>query len=221
MRIEHKIILQKRTTSEVLRALFSGINNFDDWDKNLRKIAISEIGSTYRNDPKGPLKCRGLFLGDSFELFVEILYKILPGSPSLGRIFDYRPASIKKGVEDNGVDGFGKNREGKNCVVNIKYRSNKIEFLSANEDHLCNMFPQGMIHFGVEGMGEKGPKKSKLHFIITTAKGLHFHTEQKMFDNRVCCISIEEIKYAVDGVSSFWDKARKMIEKSIKENEIS
>lgn len=221
MKIEHKMVLQRRTTAEVLRSLFEGANSFDEWDKNLRKIAVSDVGSTYRNHPKGPLKCRGLFLGDSFELFVEIMYKILPGNSSLGRIFDYRPASVKKGVRDNGVDGFGKNKEDKNCVVNIKYKSNKIEFVSANEDHLCNMFPQGIIHFGVDGMGERGPRKAKLHFVVTTAKGLHFYTDREMFDNRVCCVSLEEIKYAVDGISSFWNKARKIIEKSIKENGIS
>ena len=71
---------------------------------------------------------------------MEILLKSHAYDNRLG-ITDYKPVQS----DDNGVDGVGYNLIGEKCVVQVKYRSNKKDVLSANKDHLSNMISDGMI----------------------------------------------------------------------------
>ena len=112
-------------------------------------------------------------------------------------------------INDNGVDGVGLNINGDKCVVQIKYRSNNYELLSSNKDNLSNLFSDGMLNHDV--VYDNKNKKNYRHFIFTTAKGLHFYTEQEMFKKRIKCFGYKEIKQLVDKNYAFWNTIQESI----------
>lgn len=141
------------------------------------------------------------YKGDGFELFVEALIKLSPIDNRIG-IGNYEP--IQMG--DTGVDGKGIGINGKKATVQVKYRSNHNQVLTANGDHLSNFVMSSAFHEKID----VDDKNNML--IVTTAKGLHHFTETEMFINKVRCIGYEELRSLVDNNSLFWDCFRKLCE---------
>jgi hypothetical protein len=54
------------------------------------------------------------------------------------------------------------------------------------------------------------------HFVFTTAKGLHYFTDNEMFLNKVKCFAIDDFKLMVDGNVHFWDKCRSIVDGLLK-----
>ena len=148
------------------------------------------------------------YLGDGFESFIEVLLALHPVDNRLG-VYNYQPNL----TNDNGVDGTGLNPRLEKCVIQIKYRGNNNKVLTTNEDHLGNLIVDGMGQFGVV-YDQENPKNFR-HFVFTTAKGLHFYTDQEMFKNRVKCFGFEELEKLVDKNLIFWQKAYTLINESI------
>lgn len=145
------------------------------------------------------------YKGDGFELFAEALIKLSPADNRIA-IGNYTPVT----VDDTGVDGIGIGIDGKPATVQVKYRSNSTQLLTANEDHLSNFVVASMLRYNVE----QSSKTNML--IITTAQGLHYFTDGEMFKKQVRCLGYNELRELVDNNTLFWDKFRELIKESRK-----
>jgi len=140
------------------------------------------------------------YKGDGFELLVEALIKMSPVDNRIG-ISDY---VIVKENEDKGIDGRGVGIDGKTATVQVKYRSDTTQVLTANKDHLSN-FVMTSIFDGVD----KDSFNNML--IITTAEGLHHFTDNEMFLGKVRCIGYKQMRELLDNNVLFWDKFRELL----------
>ena len=81
--------------------------------------------------------------------------------------------------------------------------------MTANEDHLSNMFTDGMLSHDV--VADMTDQNNYRHFVYTTAKSLHFYTDNEMFKKKVRCVGYSELRSMLDNNLPFWDKARNII----------
>lgn len=139
------------------------------------------------------------YRGNGLELFTELLLTMF----SLDARFGISNYTIVQ-IDDVGVDGYGIGTNGKPATVQVKFRPSNYA-LSANIDHLSNFTSSSMIHYDVD------PKDSHNMLIITTAKGLHPHTDTEMFANKVRCIGYKQLQQIVDNNIPFWDAFRKEV----------
>ena len=185
---------QFRTTSHDLSGLFNGVNLFSTL---MRRIEQQSTIDPIRYDPDK-------YKGDAFEFFVE-LFLTINATDNRVFVYNYKPIPAD---EDGGADGIGTNMLGENCVVQIKFRGNVEHMLTANEDHLSNLIVAGA-HLGVSFDNKN--KKNFRHFVFTTAKSLHFYTDEQMFKGKVFCFGYEEFKKMVDNNLQFWNKCREIV----------
>jgi hypothetical protein len=143
------------------------------------------------------------YLGDGFEFFGEALIKLSPVDNRIG-IGSFSP--ILEG--DTGVDGVGIGIDGNPATVQFKYRSDNTQVLTANEDHLSNFVMSSLIRYGVN------PKTNTNMLIITTAEGLHYFTNNEMFQKQVRCIGYNQLRELVDNNILFWNSFRELIKNS-------
>lgn len=143
------------------------------------------------------------YVGDGFELFAEALIKLSPTDNRIA-IGNYQP--VTNG--DTGVDGFGIGVDGNPATVQVKYRSNSMTRLTANQDHLSNFVTASLLRYGVD-------VKSRTNMlIITTAAGLHYFTNSEMFQKQVRCLGHDQLRQMVDNNILFWNYFRNLIEES-------
>ena len=143
-------------------------------------------------------------MGDGFEFFIELFLMLHPCDNRIG-VYNYTPIQ----ENDNGVDGMGVNIRNENCVIQIKYRANTQSLLTANQDHLSNMFSDGMLSHNV--ISDNTDAKNYRHFVFTTARGLHFYTDNEMYKNKVRCIGFNDFRSMLDNNIVFWNKCREII----------
>jgi hypothetical protein len=181
------------TKAHDLEGLFNGVNRMSQFMRNLESQAqIDPI----RYDVNK-------YVGDGFEFFVELFLHLHPVDNRVG-VYGYKPNQ----ENDNGVDGIGKNIRNEDCVVQVKYRSNTSTLLTANTDHLSNLFSDGMLSFGVISDAKE---KNYRHFVFTTADGLHFYTDNEMFKGKVKCFGYKEFRAMLDNNQPFWDNVRNVV----------
>jgi len=190
-----------------LLGLFDKTNKISTFMNKVEKQSLLDVTRYDANKYKG----------DAFEFLVEILLKSHAYDNRLG-ITSYDPVQS----DDNGVDGVGINLSGEKCVVQVKYRSNKGAVLTANQDHLSNMISDGMFKHGVSADPAKlslitEGKVAPLHYVITTATGLHHYTDNENFKGYVHCIGYDQLRAMLDNNLSFWNLCRQ-ISKSIIES---
>ena len=190
-----------------LLGLFDKTNKISTFMNKVEKQSLLDVTRYDANKYKG----------DAFEFLVEILLKSHAYDNRLG-ITSYDPVQS----DDNGVDGVGVNLSGEKCVVQVKYRSNKGAVLTANQDHLSNMISDGMFKHGVSADPVKlslitEGKVAPLHYVITTATGLHHYTDNENFKGYVHCIGYDQLRAMLDNNLSFWNLCRQ-ISKSIIES---
>jgi len=181
-----------------LSALFEGTNLVSTFMNKLEKQSLIDPD---RYDPQK-------YKGDGFEFFVEIFLKSHAYDNRIG-ITNYEPVQSN----DNGVDGVGINLSNEKCVVQIKYRSNKNSSLTSNGDSLSNLISDGMFQHGVAALPDKlkliqEGKSAPLHYVITTAKGLHHYTDNENFKGYVHCIGYDDLRSMLDNNLSFWNLCR-------------
>jgi hypothetical protein len=145
------------------------------------------------------------FIGDLFEIFAEAFFIQFKSDNRIG-VFDYRPVSA---IDDNGVDGFGKNIEGEPCTVQVKYRGNPTYLLK--ERDIKQFAYQSIINYNVDW------KKSNNMIVFTNCEGLHWYTDSKVFDGRIRVINGETISKLIDNNEGFWNTFRELIINSVKE----
>ena len=188
--IEHNF----KTKAHSLINLFDGVRKMSTFMRRLEQEAQVD-----------PLRYDTFkYLGDGFEFFVELFLRLHPTDNRVG-IYDYHPIQDN----DNGVDGVGMNILNQKSVVQIKYRTNTQQLLTANQDHLSNMFTDGMMSHGV--VTDNSNLKNYRHFIFTTAEGLHHYTDQEMYKSKVKCIGYDDFRSMLDNNLFFWTKATEII----------
>lgn len=139
------------------------------------------------------------YKGDGFELFVEALIKLHPVDNRIG-ICNY---TVQEGL-DTGIDGRGVGIDGRLATVQVKYRSDKTQLLTANKDHLSNFVMSSLF----EGVDKESTNNM---LIITTADNLHHFTDNEMFLNKVRCIGYKQLRELVDNNINFWNKFRELL----------
>jgi hypothetical protein len=145
------------------------------------------------------------FIGDLFEIFAEAFFIQFKSDNRIG-VFDYKPVSS---VDDNGVDGFGKNIEGEPCTVQVKYRRNPKYLLK--ERDIKQFAYQSIINYGIDF------KKSNNMIIFTNCEGLHWYTDTNVFDKRMRVINGETISKLIDNNEGFWNTFKELVINSVKE----
>lgn len=182
-----------QTKAHDLNWLFDGV---DTISKFMNRLYKQSLWDTARYETLN-------YCGDGFEFFVELFLQLHPCDNRVG-VYDYVPAQ----ENDNGVDGVGVNIRGEKCVVQVKYRSDVTRELTANVDHLSNMFSDGMLAHNV--VADNEDKKNIRHFVFTTSKGLNFYTDQEMFKSKVKCFGYDDFKSMLNDNVPFWDKVREV-----------
>ena len=165
----------------------------------MRKLEKQSLIDSLRYDPNK-------YLGDGFELFVELFLKLHPVDNRVG-VYNYYPTQ----ENDNGVDGIGENIIGDKCAVQIKYRTNTQSVLTGNIDKLSNIFSDGMLAHNI--VSDNDNKGNYRHFVFTTATGLHHYTDQEMYKGKVRCIGYNEFRSLLDNNNQFWNKALETVSK--------
>ena len=196
MQINHGFGLR----SHDLIGLFEGTNKVSTF---MNKVEKQSLIAPERYDSNK-------YKGDAFEFLVEIFLKSHAYDNRIG-ITNYEPVQ----TEDNGVDGTGVNLTNEKCVIQVKYRSNNKSVLTANEDKLSNMISDGMFQHGVSATPDKlkmitEKKSAPLHYVITTATGLHHYTDSENFKGYVHCLGYEQLRAMLDNNLSFWNLCREI-----------
>ncbi|MFW6246829.1 MAG: hypothetical protein ACOC22_01490 [bacterium] len=182
-----------QTKAHSLMGLFYKVNKMSALMRNIETEAL-----------KDPIRYEAnLYAGDAFEFFVELFLQLHPCDNRVG-VYEYVPVQ----EFDNGVDGIGVNIQKQKCVVQIKFRTNVLSQLTATQDHLANMFSDGMLAHNV--ISDNKNAHIYRHFVFTTADGLHFYTDQEMFKNKVRCFGFQDFRNLLDNNTIFWDKCREI-----------
>jgi hypothetical protein len=189
--LQHNFI----TKAHSLTNLFVGVQKMSQF---MRRLEADALIDPLRYEPQR-------YLGDGFEFFVELFLYLHPTDNRVG-VYNYVPVQ----ENDNGVDGVGVNIKGEKCVVQVKYRTNVLALLSANQDSLSNMFSDGMLAHNVVSDMTNGDNYR--HFVFTTAEGLNFYTDQEMFKSKVRCIGYNDFRSMLDNNNIFWTSALEIAE---------
>ena len=206
------------TTCHDIVSLFDNTNKLSTFMTKLESQAILHEDNYPRND----------YVGDGFEFLMEIFIKISKFDKRIG-ISDYH---IVKNNEDIGIDGLGINLTGDKCVIQHKYRSNSKYLLTANKDHLSNMFSAAQTRYSVStkkseieylnnlfekntisksnynNLIKKLNKSTYRHYVFTTGEGLNFFTDSEMYSNEVKCFGYKDLRYMLDENIYFWELCR-------------
>ena len=190
--IEHEF----KDKGQNLVALFEGVNSMEDLVRNIQQQALLVHDVNYETND---------FMGDAFELFVEMFLKILSFDKRV-MVRNYKPIPS---VEDNGCDGIGENFIGEKCVVQIKFRTNPSYELTGNIDHLTNMINEGVFLGVVYNLNDDEHYR---HIVFTTADGLHYKTRDNTFKGKVKCVGIKQFNKIIgrDNIP-FWNKCRELV----------
>ena len=144
------------------------------------------------------------YKGDGLELFTEALIKLSPVDNRIG-IGNYK---VESG-QDTGVDGYGIGIDGHPATVQVKFRSDNEQHLTANADHLSNFAFASQNRYGVP------IESTKNMLIITTAAGLNYYTDGVMLLNKVRIIDRETLRELVDNNVLFWNNFRQLVKEAL------
>jgi len=183
-----------KTKCHDLIGLFDGVNRMSTLKANIERQSMLD---PERYKPED-------YRGDAFEFFVELFLMLHPNDNRVW-VYDYHPNQIN----DNGVDGTGKNIRSDKSAVQIKYRSEERRLLTANEDSLSNFIADAM--FGHDVVKDTEDPTNFRHFVFTTADGLNFYTDQEMFKSRVKCFNYDNFRSMLDGNIIFWNRVREIV----------
>ena len=193
IKLEHHFV----NTCHDIKGLLKDVKKISTFITRLERQSILHPN---RYDPE-------VYKGDGLELFTEALIKLSPIDNRIG-IGDYQ---VEKG-QDTGVDGFGIGIDGKPATVQVKFRSNNEQQLTANADHLSNFAFASQNRYGVE------ISSTKNMLIVTTAAGLHYFTESEMLLNKVRVLGRETLRELVDNNVLFWNNFRKLVDEALKKS---
>lgn len=149
------------------------------------------------------------FIGDLFEIFAEVFFILYKSDNRVG-LYDYEPVAAE---DDNGVDGFGKNIEGKPTTVQVKYRGNPTYRLTERD---LKQFPyQSIINYNIDW------NRNDNMIVFTNCRGLHWYTESKVFNYKIRVINSKIISSLIDNNEGFWNSFKQIVIESVEAMEIT
>lgn len=185
-----------KETININQLLDITIDGYVKWLKNEAEMYVDQM--KYEGDQRQSEFNK--YKGDGLELLVEYLIKAGWLQPKYGINKDgYKPVDVE---DDCGVDGVGiSDANLRPLTVQVKYKSNPMEELTANKDHLTNFGFSSIVAYGVD----KDDNENMV--IITTGKGVNWKTALKMLHNRMRCINREDLQKIIDpyGLGLFKD----------------
>ena len=141
--------------------------------------------------------------GSIFEIFAECFFIVNKGDNRAG-VYNYMPV---KSMDDNGVDAYGIGLDGNPVTVQIKYRNNITTKLE--ERDIKQFGWQSIVKYKV-----KEDSKIKNLIIFTTANNLNWHTESKVFLNKIYVINYDTIAKMIDNNVCFWLSIKQILTNS-------
>lgn len=140
-----------------------------------------------------------VYRGDGFEAFVEVLINLSPIDKRIN-ISNYQPWDVAVNGPDMGVDGVGTSHAGDPHCIQVKFRANTQQSLTANEDHISNFVAKSLSMY---------PDKNVNMTIFTTADSLMESTNQEMYHGKVKTLGYRQLAKLVDNNTAFWSAFRK------------
>jgi hypothetical protein len=196
--IEHETFVDfYNKDEEIFNRLFNNIFSWNEFNKTLKKECKNYSKFGYTKE-QGPEK----MIGDLFEIFAELYFKILSADTRVG-IYDYKP---EPGSDDYGVDGIAFNLKGEKVAIQVKYRSDPTLELKGSD--LKNFQGLSYATYGV-------PIEGKNLIIFTNCKGLHYVTEDKVMSNKTITFGYKEISSRVENNLAFWNICKEYINQTI------
>jgi hypothetical protein len=196
--MNNKLFHHFLTTAHDVKELFEGTTLLSQFKRKLENQATLDT-DRYEFDK---------YIGDGFEFLVELIIKLSPTDNRIG-ITQYRPVPNN---QDNGVDGYGLNLLGKKCAIQVKYRVDTSKLLTAKEDNLNSFLVEALLN---DDIIPEQKEKIKNHYLFTTAKGLHYYTDDTKFRNSVKCFGYQELREILDNNIHFWNACMDIIEENL------
>lgn len=140
--------------------------------------------------------------GDGFELFCELFVYHFGIHPQIG-LANYTPVDP---LIDEGIDALAININEEQTAIQCKFINDTTYQFAANKSNLPNF----LVEATLKKIAWEDTDKIKRVFLITTAKGLHYHTQEK-WQNKVKVISGNDIKLLVDNNRLFWKSCERIL----------
>jgi hypothetical protein len=184
--------------NKIFDRLFKDVNLFNSFINRMKKESKNYKKYSY-TDEQGAEKMNG----DIFEIFGEPFFKILGADNRIG-VYNYKPEQDG----DCGVDASGLGIDNKPLTIQNKFRSDVTTLLTEKDLHQFAF--QSVKRFKVD------PNTTTNMIVFTSADGLHWFTNDKVFLNTIRTIGINQIRSLVDNNYCFWNMVRDMIEETIR-----
>lgn len=191
-----RLFKDTKKLSTVITKILKESKNWEKYGYRVKDKVTGEID---------PIGCANKMAGDLFEIYCELFFKILGCCTKIG-VYNYKPEQD----EDCGVDASGLGMNNKPLTVQCKFRRNNEKELTEGDLH--QFAYQSQNRFNVE-INDKDNM-----VVFTSAKGLHYFTEGKVFLNKVRTIGYKDIKKNVDNNYPFWNQVNDYVEKTIKKS---
>ena len=194
-KLKHETFIEIRLKNPgYLTEFFADIQTFKQLVKKIDKHSETDY-QLFNLD--GPEK----FKGDIFEIFTEIFFKLYSSHNKIG-VYDYQPVPD---VLDNGVDGIGVGNDEKPIAIQAKYKSNVTAVLTSKD---LKQFPyHAIVKYKVEPTGNL--------ILFTSGKGLHWHSENEVFQGTIKTIGYQAISSFIDNNTVFWKNCLNLIRKPL------
>jgi len=171
--------------------LLKGVDKLSTFMRNTDKLSTDPAWINGNWSPEE-------YKGDAFEALVEVLVTLSSIDKRIN-IVDYRPHNNKVDGKDMGIDGYGLSHNGNQHTIQVKYRTNTLKELTANEDHISNFVAKTT----------SSPKFRDADMtIFTTAKDLNSKVNEGMYHDRVRVLGYKDLAKLVDGNIPFWNAFR-------------
>ena len=183
--------------------LFGEVGTLKEFNKRLLKLSklLPKENKEVWGRNKNAIENENKIKGAGFELFCELFCFHFGYSPQIG-IIDYEPINPS---EDEGIDGRCKNLNEEPSAVQCKFVADRVFLFSTENSNISNFLNEATI----QDIDWKNGAIKKL-FFITTGKGLHYHTIEKLND-RVKVINGYIISLFVDNNLPFWNSCSRKL----------
>jgi hypothetical protein len=186
--------------NELIELYGRGVQTIRDFVATVERLAEEKYPNA-KIDPQ-ELDRQNTFKGDMLEIMAEIFFALFQTDTAVG-VRNYTPVPPS---EDFGVDAFGTNVNGNQCVVQVKYRNNISDtitykdmartYASARERHNISL------------------DENDTMLLFTTAGDISPQCSE-VFGNKIRVIDRKIIAGKIDDNKSFWIEAGNLIDDTL------
>ena len=196
----HKFVDLYNRDQNIFTDAFGNIANTTALCNRIDTLAEQHYARFGYTEEEGSAK----FKGDLFEIFIEIYLNLNKANVRVG-VYGYIPTP----VDAVGVDGVGIGVDGKVLTVQIKFRSNPLDELLADDIGQFTAISYRKYKVDVNTVNNL--------LLITTCKGMHWKTEKEVFCDSIRTINIDKLKSDIDNNEPFWLGLHDLIEETIED----